>query len=83
MQLRVAEAAAELDCAHMLLMRVARSTTQAMRQDGFLRMDIRARSRRDTGYSCNLVRRAVERLFEESGAMGSISTRHSSATIVM
>lgn len=70
MQLRVAESAAEIDCARLLLMRIATSTTQAMRTDGFLSMDIRARSRRDTGYCCNLARRAVERLFEESGANG-------------
>jgi len=70
MQLRVAEATAEADCARMLLMRIARTTTEYMRRDGSLPMDIRARSRRDTGYSCNLSRRAVERLFEESGANG-------------
>lgn len=70
MQLRVAESSAEIDCAHLLLMRIAESTTRAMREDGFLSTDIRARSRRDAGYCCNLARRAVERLFEESGANG-------------
>ncbi|MCC2098928.1 MAG: acyl-CoA dehydrogenase family protein [Hyphomicrobiales bacterium] len=70
MQLRVAEAAAELDCARMLLMRIAETTTEGMRRDGYLPADLRARSRRDAGYSCILARRAVERLFEGAGAHG-------------
>lgn len=67
---RVAEAAAELDCARMLLMRIAETATEGMRRNGFLDTDLRARSRRDAGYACVITRRAVERLFEVSGAHG-------------
>lgn len=69
-QLRVAESAAEVDCARMLLLRDAESASIAMRRDGKLSIEERARARRDTAYACTLAKRAVERLFEASGAHG-------------
>lgn len=70
MQLRIAEASAEVDLARMLLMRIAADATSGMRNEGKLSTEMRARMRRDTAYACTLSKRAVERLFEASGAHG-------------
>ena len=70
MQLRVAESSAEIDVARMLLLRIAREATVGMREDGELSVPTRARMRRDTAYACTLSKRAVERLFDASGAHG-------------
>ncbi len=70
MQLRIAEASAEVDLARMLLLRIAADATSGMRNEGRLLTEMRARMRRDTAYACTLSKRAVERLFEASGAHG-------------
>ena len=69
-QLRIAEASAEIDLARVLLLRIASDATSGMRSVGKLSTEMRARMRRDTAYACTLSKRAVERLFEASGAHG-------------
>ena len=69
-QLRVAESSAEIDCACLLLRRLAKSASKNMRTYGQLSVNERAQARRDTAYACNLSKRSVERLFEVSGAHG-------------
>lgn len=76
MQLRIAESAAEVDCARMLLIRLAETASVNMREDGMLSVEERARARRDTAYACTLSKRAVERLFEASGAHGIYLNEH-------
>lgn len=70
MQLRVAESSAEIDLARVLLLRIAEEASAGMREFGQLSVERRARMRRDTAYACTLSKRAVERLFEASGAHG-------------
>lgn len=70
MQLRVAEASAERDCARLLLERATRETMESMRRDGGLGLGQRARNRRDMAYVSTLCTRAADRLFHATGASG-------------
>lgn len=69
-QLRVAEAAAEIDAARLLLMRDCAETMRAMRERGALTLAQRARNRRDMAYIVALCNRAAERLFTATGGAG-------------
>jgi 3-hydroxy-9,10-secoandrosta-1,3,5(10)-triene-9,17-dione monooxygenase len=70
MQLHIAEAAAEIDCARTLVIRDCAEAMAAMREGRPLTMQERARNRRDQGYAGKLCRNAVERLFGTTGAHG-------------
>lgn len=70
MQLHVAEAAAEIDCARMLIMRDCGEAMAAMREGRDIVLAERARNRRDQGYAGKLCRHAVDRLFATAGAHG-------------
>ena len=72
-QLRIAESAAEIDCARMIIMRDTAEAMASMREDRALTMPERARNRRDQAYAARLCRRAVDRLFETLGAHGLFS----------
>ncbi|HEY7540559.1 MAG TPA: acyl-CoA dehydrogenase family protein [Methylomirabilota bacterium] len=68
LQLRLAEAAAEVDAARALHRQDIREILdRAARGDGFSELD-RARYRRDKAFIARLAVRAVDRLFEGSGA---------------
>ena len=69
-QMRIAEAAAEVDAARLLLERDCAETMSVMRQDGALTLDQRARNRRDMAYASTLCARAADRLFTAAGANG-------------
>ena len=75
-QLRIAESAAEIDCAKLLIERLAKTATRKIRNKGILTTDERAQARRDTAYACTLAKRAVERLFDVSGANGLYTNKH-------
>lgn len=70
LQLRVAEAAAEIDAARLLVDRDCRATMAAMRAHGRLTLEERARNRRDMAYAVKLCRQAAERLFSATGGAG-------------
>jgi alkylation response protein AidB-like acyl-CoA dehydrogenase len=69
-QMRVAEAAAEIDAARLLLMRDGRDTMAATRERGALSLEERARNRRDMAYIVKLCVQASERLFAATGGAG-------------
>jgi alkylation response protein AidB-like acyl-CoA dehydrogenase len=69
-QMRVAEAAAEIDSARLLLQRDCRETMVSMRANGALTLEERARNRRDMGYCVKLCVQASERLFAATGGAG-------------
>jgi 3-hydroxy-9,10-secoandrosta-1,3,5(10)-triene-9,17-dione monooxygenase len=70
-QLRVAESAAEIDCARLLI-RESMQTMMTHDPDGGrpLTLEQRARNWRNFAYSLQLCTRAVDRLFEASGGGG-------------
>ena len=68
--LRIAESAAEIDCARMIIMRDTAEAMTAMREGQEFEMLRRVRNRRDQAYAGKLCRRAVDRLFETLGAHG-------------
>lgn len=70
MQMHVAEAAAEIDTARLLMERDCRAAMDAARAGRALTIEERARARRDQAYMVTLCRRAVDRLFTASGANG-------------
>lgn len=70
MQMHVAEAAAEIDSARLLMLRDCRETMMAMGEGRELSMADRARGRRDQAYVVTLCRRAVDRLFTAAGGGG-------------
>lgn len=70
MQMHVAEAAAEIDCARYLMLRDCREAMTAMREGRTLSMLERAQGRRDQAYMVVLCRRAVDRLFTSAGGSG-------------
>lgn len=72
-QLRIAESAAEIDCARMIIMRDTAEAMVAMREGRAMEMPDRARNRRDQAYAGKLCRRAVDRMFETLGAHGLFS----------
>ncbi|MFN0301780.1 MAG: acyl-CoA dehydrogenase family protein [Burkholderiales bacterium] len=69
-QMRVAEAAAEIDAARLLLQRDCKESMRAIRERGKLTMDERARNRRDMGYCVKLCVQASERMFSVTGGAG-------------
>ena len=69
-QLRLAEAAAERDCARLLLSRATQETMAAMRSVGKLSLEQRARNRRDMAYIAVLLTRAADRIYTVTGASG-------------
>lgn len=69
-QMHVAEAAAEIDAARLLMMRDARAAMTAAETGREWTMNDRARGRRDQAYVAMLCRRAVDRLFTAAGGGG-------------
>lgn len=70
MQLHIAEASAEIDCARLLIKRDVTEAMATMRAGEPLPLAIRARNRRDQAYSSRLCRQAVDRLFGAAGTHG-------------
>jgi len=70
MHLHIAEAAAEIDCARMLMIRDLQESMAVMTAGGMLSLDHKARNRRDQAYVGKLCRRAVDRLFALAGSRG-------------
>lgn len=70
MHLHLAEAAAEIDCARLLVMRDLTASMQAMADGRTISLPEKARNRRDQAYSGRLCRRAVDRLYSMAGANG-------------
>ena len=68
MQMRIAAASAEIDCARMLIERDTGEAMAAMRDGRPLTLAERARNRRDMAFAAQLCRGAAERLFEAGGA---------------
>jgi alkylation response protein AidB-like acyl-CoA dehydrogenase len=69
MQLHIAEASAEVDCARLLIMRDVRETMAAMEEGRALTLQEKVRNRRDMAYSGRLCSQAVGRLFGATGAV--------------
>jgi alkylation response protein AidB-like acyl-CoA dehydrogenase len=69
-QVRVAEAAAEIDAARLLMQRDCAETMAIMRERGALSIEERARNRRDMAYVVKLCAQAAERLFAATGGAG-------------
>ena len=69
-QMRVAEASAEIDSARLLLHRATFETMESMYRDGKLSLEQRARNRRDMAYTVTLCSRAADRLFTGTGGAG-------------
>ena len=70
MQLNIAEAAAEIDCARLLMTRDTTEAMAAMRDRRPLTMLERARNRRDMTYMTRLCKSAANRLGDMTGAGG-------------
>jgi alkylation response protein AidB-like acyl-CoA dehydrogenase len=70
MQLKVAEADAEVDAARLLAHRNCRENIDSMRRHGALTLEQRARNRRDQAFATKLCLSAVDRLHAASGAHG-------------
>lgn len=70
LQLHIAESAAEIDSARLLMMRDTRAAMDAMRAGRELTLNERARARRDHAYVVRLCRQAVDRLFNAVGGQG-------------
>jgi len=69
-QLRVAEAAASIDAARLLLMRGAAETMSAVRGGRQPETALRVRTRRDHAFAVKLCVRAIDMLFEAAGGQG-------------
>ncbi len=69
-QLRVAEAAASIDAARLLLLRGAREAVETVTRGERLTTDFRIRTRRDHAFAVRLSVQAVDRLFEAVGGLG-------------
>ncbi len=70
LQLHIAEAAAQIDCARLLMMRDTGDAMTAMHDKRELTLAERARNRRDHAYIVRLCREAVGRLFGAVGGQG-------------
>ena len=70
MQMHIAEAAAEIDAARLLVMRDCRDAMDAMDEARPMTVMEQARARRDHGYATRLCQNAVDRLFAAAGARG-------------
>lgn len=66
-QLRVAEAAAAIDAARLLVIRGCRDTMAGVEGNRTLSTEIRVRNRRDHAFAVRLATQAVDRLFESAG----------------
>lgn len=69
-QLRVAEATAEVDCAKLLVDKSAEEFNRIAKEDGEFTPEMRVRYRRDTAYATLLCKRAINRIVEVVGAHG-------------
>jgi alkylation response protein AidB-like acyl-CoA dehydrogenase len=72
-QLRVAEAAAAIDAARLLLLRGAREAVDTVARGEPLTTEFRVRTRRDHAFAVRLSVQAVDRLFEAVGGLGLFS----------
>ena len=70
MQMHVAEAAAGIDAARLLMMRDCAAAMAVMEEGRPLTLMERAVNRRDHGYAARLCQAAVDRLFAAAGAKG-------------
>ena len=70
MQIRIAESSAEIEAARHFVLSSGREGDKEMAELGEMTLPARARARRTAGYAPMLARRAVDRLFEASGAHG-------------
>jgi alkylation response protein AidB-like acyl-CoA dehydrogenase len=70
MQLHISEAAVEVDCARLLMMRDTSEAMAAMREQRPLTMLERGRNRRDMAYVARLCKSAGNRLHDMAGASG-------------
>ncbi|CAN0558623.1 unnamed protein product [Laminaria digitata] len=70
LQLHIAESAAEIDSARLLMMRDTQSAMAAMIDGRVLTLAKRSRNRRDHAYVVRLCRQAVDRLFTAMGGQG-------------
>jgi len=70
MQMHIAEAAAEIDAARLLVMRDCAAAMETMSEARPMTVMERARARRDHGYATRLCQGAVDRLFAAAGAKG-------------
>jgi alkylation response protein AidB-like acyl-CoA dehydrogenase len=70
LQMRIAEAAAEIDAARLLIERDCTETMTILRQGQTMTLEQRARNRRDMGYAATLCMRAADRLFTATGGGG-------------
>lgn len=69
-QMRIAEAAAEVDAARLMLERGCAETMAVMRAGDTLTLNQRARNRRDMAYAATLCMRAADRVFTATGGTG-------------
>jgi 3-hydroxy-9,10-secoandrosta-1,3,5(10)-triene-9,17-dione monooxygenase len=70
LHLRLSESAAELDSARMLLLNDLAGSLRKIAKGGKLTLLERARSRRNAAYAMVLCSRAIQRIFQGSGASG-------------
>lgn len=69
-QMRVAEAAAEIDSAELLLGRACKASMATAEAGDEFSIELKARNRRDMAYCSTLCMRAAERLFTATGGAG-------------
>ncbi len=67
-QIRLAESSVEIETAELLIARTCREVMERAGTEESTQIDVRARVRRDLAYVVRLSTRAVDRLFEVSGA---------------
>lgn len=70
MQLRIAESAAEIDAARLLVLTTARRAMETLGSGEVLSIERRAEARRNACYAAMIARRSVDRLFEGAGGHG-------------
>jgi alkylation response protein AidB-like acyl-CoA dehydrogenase len=75
-QLRIAEAAAEIDAAHALILADCRDAMHAVEAGRNLSVEQRVRLRRNQGFATRLLTAAVDRLFLCSGGRGIFLDQH-------
>jgi resorcinol 4-hydroxylase (FADH2) len=74
-QMRVAEAAACIDAAELMIHRDLKETAEAASRTGGASLDLRLRNRRDHAFSVRLLVQAVDALFTAAGGSG-LGLRH-------
>lgn len=70
LQLRIAESAAELHAARLMILENVRETMYALRETEELSHEMMARNQRDMAFAPNLAIRAIDRIFYAAGANG-------------